>query len=151
MPFSVIIIGGFPYSSLMKFNILRNPNGETFSQDEPESSQVRSAIVPAPLSRSNLWNCFVKLYILYINIIKHTMRERHFQMSTVWLCMICYGYCRNVGTCLPICVIMLKLSIVHRKCQNSCVMVEPKIIIGTLNPLNLLRSELWQPGEILFN
>lgn len=46
---------------------------------------------------------------------------------------------------------MLKLSIVHRKCQDSGVMVEPKIIIGTLNPLNLLRSELWQPGEILFN
>lgn len=49
MPFSVIMMGGFPYSSLMKFKILRNPNGETLSQDDPESSQVRSAMVPAPL------------------------------------------------------------------------------------------------------
>ena len=52
MPFSVMIIGGFPYSFLIKFNIFRNPNGETFSQDEPESSQVRSAIVPALLRKS---------------------------------------------------------------------------------------------------
>lgn len=51
MPFSVMIIGGFPYSSLMNFKILRNPNGETFSQDEPESGQMRSAIVPAPLGQ----------------------------------------------------------------------------------------------------
>lgn len=59
MPFSVMIIGGFPYSSLMKFRILRNPNGDTLSQEEPESSHVRSAMVPAPLRRSNRLNVFI--------------------------------------------------------------------------------------------
>ncbi|MEQ2177171.1 hypothetical protein GOODEAATRI_001053 [Goodea atripinnis] len=46
---SVMIIIGFPYSCLMKFNILRNPNGVIFSHPEPEFSQARSAVVPAPL------------------------------------------------------------------------------------------------------
>lgn len=54
-------------------------------------------------------------------------------------------------TCLPISIIVLKISIVHRECQDSGVMVEPKIIIGSLNPFNLLRSELRQPGEIESN
>lgn len=39
--------------------------------------------------------------------------------------------------------------IVQRECQNSGVMVESKVIMGTSNPINLLRSELWQPGEIV--
>lgn len=43
---------------------------------------------------------------------------------------------------------MLKFSIVYRKCQNSGVMVEAKVIVGTLDPLNLLWSELWQSAEI---
>lgn len=49
----------------------------------------------------------------------------------------------------PIGIVMLKISVVHGKCKDSGVMVEPKIIICTLNPLNLLRGKLWQPGEIL--
>lgn len=61
-----------------------------------------------------------------------------------------YSY-RYVGTYLPISIIVLKLSIVHRECQDSGVMVEPKIIIGSLNPLNLLRRELRQPVEIVLN
>ncbi len=59
------------------------------------------------------------------------------------------GYCRYVGSCLPIGIIVLKVSILHRECQDSSVMVKPKIIIGTFNPLNLLRSELRQPEEII--
>lgn len=51
MPFSVMIIGGFPYSSFIKFKIFLNPKGETLSQPDPESNQVRSAIVPALLNR----------------------------------------------------------------------------------------------------
>lgn len=51
-------------------------------------------------------------------------------------------YCRYGGS-LPISIIMLKFPILDRKRQDSGVMVEPKIIIGTLNPLNLLRCELW--------
>lgn len=43
---------------------------------------------------------------------------------------------------------MLKVPIVHRECQNSGVMVEAKVIIGTLDPLNLLWSELWQSGKM---
>lgn len=56
-----------------------------------------------------------------------------------------------VFTCLPIGIIVLKLSIVHRERQNSGVMVEPQKIMGALNPLNLLRSELRQPGEFKVN
>jgi len=52
---------------------------------------------------------------------------------------------------LPIGIIVLKVSIFHRERQDSGVMVEPKIIIGSLNPLNLLRSELRQPAEIESN
>lgn len=50
MPFSVMMMGGFPYSSLMKFKIFLNPKGEILSQADPESNQVRSAIVPALLN-----------------------------------------------------------------------------------------------------
>lgn len=43
---------------------------------------------------------------------------------------------------------MLKVSILHREGQDRSVMVEPKIIIGTLNPIYLIRSEYRQPGKI---
>ena len=43
---------------------------------------------------------------------------------------------------------MLKVSVVHREGQDRGVMVEPKVIIGTLNPIYLIRSEYRQPGEI---
>lgn len=62
--------------------------------------------------------------------------------------LILLGY-RSSGTTLPVSIIVLKISIVHRKCKYGGVMVEPKIIIGSLNPLNLFRSELWKPGEII--
>ena len=68
MPFSVIMMGGFPYSSLIKLRILLNPKGETFSQEEPESSQLRSAIVPAPLinvrGKHTLIHCVVKQTVI---------------------------------------------------------------------------------------
>ena len=51
-------------------------------------------------------------------------------------------------TCLPICIIVLKVTVLNRECQDSGVMVEAKIIIGALNPVYLLRSELGQPGGI---
>lgn len=51
-------------------------------------------------------------------------------------------------TSLPISIIMLKIFVVHRKCKDGGVMVKSKIIIGTLDPFYLLRSELWQPAEI---
>lgn len=54
-----------------------------------------------------------------------------------------------MGELVPVSIIVLKISIVHRECQYSGVMVEPKIIIGSLNPFNLFRSELWKPGEII--
>lgn len=49
MPFSVMMMGGFPYSSLMKFRIFLNPKGVILSQADPESNQLRSATVPALL------------------------------------------------------------------------------------------------------
>lgn len=58
---------------------------------------------------------------------------------------LCYRY---VGSFLPVGVIVLKVSKIHRKCQDSGVMVEPKIIIGTFNPLDLLRRKVRQPGDI---
>lgn len=67
----------------------------------------------------------------------------------MYVLLLPLGYCKYVGTCLPISIIVLKISVVHRECQHSGVMVEPKIIISTLNPLNLFRSELGQPGEIV--
>lgn len=60
-------------------------------------------------------------------------------------------YCKFIIMSIPIGIIVLKISIVQRGCKNSSVMVEPKIIIGTLNPLDLLWSELWQPEEITIN
>lgn len=48
----------------------------------------------------------------------------------------------------PVTVIVLEVFIVDRKTENSGVMVEAKVIIGTLYSLNLLRSELWKSGEI---
>lgn len=66
--------------------------------------------------------------------------------------MTCFSHLvRYVGTCLPIGIIVLKVSILHRECQDSGIMVEPKIIVGTLNPLNLLRCEFRKPGGIVLN
>lgn len=48
----------------------------------------------------------------------------------------------------PVGVVVLQVFIVYRKAENSGVMVEAKVIIGTLYPFNLLRGELWQSGEI---
>lgn len=48
----------------------------------------------------------------------------------------------------PVSVVVLEVFIVYRKSEYSGVMVEAKVIIGTLYPLNLLGSELWQSGEI---
>lgn len=48
----------------------------------------------------------------------------------------------------PVGVVVLEVLIVYRKSQNSGVMVEAKVIIGTLYPFNLLGSELWQSGGI---
>lgn len=48
---------------------------------------------------------------------------------------------------VPVGIIVLKVPIFHRKCQNSCVMVEPKVIMGTFNPFNLLRRKFRQPGD----
>lgn len=44
-----------------------------------------------------------------------------------------------VGSFLPVGIIVLKVSKIHGECQDSGVMVEPEIIIGTFNPLDLLR------------
>lgn len=59
--------------------------------------------------------------------------------------------CWFVGARLPICIIVLKVTKVNRECQDSGVVVEAKIIIGSLNPVYLLRSELRQPGWIKSN
>lgn len=40
---------------------------------------------------------------------------------------------------LPVSIVVLKVSKIHRECQDSGVMVEAKIIIGALYPLDLLR------------
>lgn len=51
---------------------------------------------------------------------------------------------------LPICIIMLKPFVVDRECKYSGVVVKPKIVIGTLDSLYFLRSELWQPVKIIY-
>lgn len=48
----------------------------------------------------------------------------------------------------PVSVVVLEVFIVDRKSENSGVMIEAKVIVGTLDPLNLLGSELWQSGDI---
>lgn len=48
----------------------------------------------------------------------------------------------------PVAIVVLEVFIIHREAQNSGVMVEAKVVVGTLYPLNLLGSELWQSGEI---
>lgn len=48
---------------------------------------------------------------------------------------------------LPVTIIVLKVFIIHGECQDSSVMVKPKIIIGTLDPFDLLRGKLRQTGD----
>lgn len=48
----------------------------------------------------------------------------------------------------PVAIVVLEVFIIHRESQNSGVMVEAKVVVGTLYPFNLLGSELWQSGEI---
>lgn len=137
-----MMMGGFPYSSLMKFKIFLNPKGEIFSQPDPVSSQVRSTTVPALLRG-------------LVRSIRSTRKRMYkAQSQTEWQPSI-ITRCHCVGlpiscTSLPICIIMLKPFVVHRKCKDSGVMVKSKIIIGTVDPLYFLRSELWQPAEIYF-
>ena len=44
---------------------------------------------------------------------------------------------------LPVCIVVLQAAIVNGKRQDSCVMVKTKVVMGSLRPLDLLRSELW--------
>lgn len=51
------------------------------------------------------------------------------------------------GLCLPVCIVMLKVSVLYWECQNGGVVVEAKIIISAFYSLNLLWSKLRQPTE----
>lgn len=45
------------------------------------------------------------------------------------------------GSFLPVCIIVLKVSKIHRECQVSGVIIEPEIIIGTVNPLGEIQNK----------
>lgn len=48
----------------------------------------------------------------------------------------------------PICVVVLKTLVVHFKSQDSCVMVESKIIIGTFDSFDFSRGEFWETMKL---
>ena len=51
---------------------------------------------------------------------------------------------RVQGEGSPVCIIVLKTLVVHFESQDSCIVVESKIIIGTFNSFDFVRSELWE-------
>lgn len=56
----------------------------------------------------------------------------------------CFSNVNFLHVCLKAC----NISMVHRECQGRCVLVQSKEVMSALNSLNLLWSELRQPGEI---
>lgn len=44
---------------------------------------------------------------------------------------------------------MLQVFVVDRECEDRGVMIKSKVVIGTLDSLDLLCCEFWQPGEII--
>lgn len=57
----------------------------------------------------------------------------------LWLPLLVWGN----PSALPVGIVVLQVAIVNRECQDSGIMVKTKVVMGSLSPLDLLRSELW--------
>ena len=62
-----------------------------------------------------------------------------FQFSAVVVTLLVWGN----ASALPVGIIVLQAAIVNGKRQDSGVVVKTKVVMGSLRPLDLLRSKLW--------
>ena len=62
-----------------------------------------------------------------------------FQFSAVVVTLLVWGN----PSALPVGIVVLQAAIVYGKRQHSGVVVKTKVVMGSLRPLDLLRSKLW--------
>ena len=58
-------------------------------------------------------------------------------------CCGCYPLVWGNPSALPVGIVVLQAAIVNGKRQHSGVVVKTKVVMGSLRPLDLLRSKLW--------